>query len=61
MQHALQVELVKKAFVHIDADSTDLGAEVLRHPVSEYTCPEWFSREKATLFRDYPLFMGFPA
>ncbi len=58
MQQQLQVKLTKKAFAHIDADSTDLGAEVLRHPVSEYTCPDWFSREKATLFRDYPLFMG---
>ncbi|MBV1931088.1 MAG: aromatic ring-hydroxylating dioxygenase subunit alpha [Porticoccaceae bacterium] len=58
MQHALQVELTKKTFAHIDADTTDMGAEVLRHPVSEYTCPDWFSREKATLFRDYPLFMG---
>jgi phenylpropionate dioxygenase-like ring-hydroxylating dioxygenase large terminal subunit len=58
MQQQLQVKLTKKAFAHIDADSTDLGAEVLRHPVSEYTCPDWFSREKATLFRNYPLFMG---
>lgn len=58
MQHALQVELTRKAFALIDAGTTDLGADVLRHPVSEYTCPDWFSREKATLFRNYPLFMG---
>ncbi len=58
MKQSLQVELVRKAFAHIDASTTDLGREVLRHPVSEYTSPDWFSREKATLFRDYPLFMG---
>lgn len=61
MQQPLQVELVRKAFAHIDAGTTDMGAEVLRHPVSEYTCPDWFRREKATLFRDYPLFMGLSA
>ena len=58
MQHALQVELVKKAFAHIDAGTTDLGTEVLRTPVSEYTCAEWFTQEKTSLFRNYPLFMG---
>ncbi len=58
MQHALQVALTKKAFAHIDQGTTDMGRDVLRHPVSEYTCPDWFSREKSTLFRDFPLFMG---
>ena len=58
MQHQLQVELTRKALAHIDAGTTDMGQEVLRCAVSEYTSNDWFAQEKATLFRDYPLFMG---
>ena len=58
MQHSLQVELVKRAFAHIDAGTTDLAPEVGRHPVAPYIDPDWLAREKANLFRRYPLFMG---
>lgn len=61
MQNAIQIALTRRAFAHIDAGTTDLAAEVTRNPVASYTDPGWLAREKATLFRDYPLFMGLSA
>lgn len=58
MNSETQIELVRRAFAHIDAGTTDLAAEVTRNPVAAYTDPAWLAREKATLFRRYPLFMG---
>lgn len=58
MNPETQIELVRRAFAHIDAGTTDLAAEVTRNPVAAYTDPAWLAREKATLFRRYPLFMG---
>lgn len=61
MHQTTQIALTRRAFAHIDAGTTDLAAAVTRNPVTAYTDPEWLAREKATLFRDYPLFMGLSA
>lgn len=58
MHRATQIELVRRAFAHLDAGTTDLAAEITRNPISAYTNPAWLAREQATLFRQYPLFMG---
>ncbi len=58
MLQQTQIELTRRTFAHIDAGTTDLAAEVARHPVAPYIDPGWLEREKAILFRRYPLFMG---
>ncbi|MGE3418364.1 MAG: aromatic ring-hydroxylating dioxygenase subunit alpha [Bradyrhizobium sp.] len=58
MQQSVQIELARRAFAHLDAGTTDLAADVYRHPVDTYVDRGWLAREKATLFRRYPLFVG---
>ena len=58
MHKATQIALVRRTFAHIDAGTTDLAAAVTRNPTRVYTDPEWLARERDTLFRRYPLFMG---
>ncbi len=58
MQQPIQTDLVRRAFAHIDAGTTDLAPEVTRNPVATYIDHGWLEREKATLFRHYPLFVG---
>ena len=58
MQQPIQTDLVRRAFAHIDAGTTDLAPEVTRNPVATYIDHGWLEREKAPLFRHYPLFVG---
>lgn len=53
-----QVALMRQAFAHLDAGTTDLADAVSFNPVSAYTCPQRLARESALLFRKYPLLMG---
>jgi hypothetical protein len=58
MNHDEQVALMRQAFAHIDAGTTDLADAVSFNPVTAYTCPKRLARESALLFRKYPLLMG---
>ena len=58
MQAELQQELSRRLFTHLDAGTTDVWPEVVRQPVSAYTCPERAAREGRELFRRLPLFVG---
>ncbi|MDE0408805.1 MAG: aromatic ring-hydroxylating dioxygenase subunit alpha, partial [Alphaproteobacteria bacterium] len=58
MQAELQQELSRRLFAHLDAGTTDVWPEVVRQPVSAYTCPERAERENRELFRRRPLFVG---
>ncbi|MBX3601293.1 MAG: Rieske 2Fe-2S domain-containing protein [Burkholderiales bacterium] len=53
-----QVALMRQAFAHLDAGTTDLADAVSFNPVTAYTCPQRLARESALLFRKYPLLMG---
>ena len=58
MHRSTHIALVRRALAHIDARTTDLADEVTHNPVWTYTDPQWLARERSTLFRRYPLFMG---
>ena len=58
MQAELQRELSRRLFTHLDAGTTDVWPEVVRQPVSAYTCPERAEREQRELFQRRPLFVG---
>lgn len=57
MDHAMQTALIERLLRHIDEGTTDCGQEILRNPVSVYTCPERLRAEVALLRRE-PLLMG---
>jgi len=58
MQHQTQVDLTREILGHLEARSTCLADDVTYTPTSVYTDPAWLQREKAVLFRRYPLLMG---
>jgi len=58
MQHSLQVTLAKEVLSHLDARTTCLAEDTFAHPVAAYTSAERLAREKAVLFRQYPLLVG---
>lgn len=58
MNQALQAELVRKVFAHLDAGTTDLADAVWRQPVESYASAQRIARESEVLFRRYPLLMG---
>ncbi len=58
MDHEQQVALMRQAFAHIDAGTTDLAESVFFNPVAAYCSPQRLARESALLFREYPLLMG---
>jgi nitrite reductase/ring-hydroxylating ferredoxin subunit len=58
MDHARQVELVKRFFELREAGSTDLAPASYRQPASAYVSPERFARERERLFRGRPLLAG---
>lgn len=57
MDHETQVALTERLLSHIDQGTTDHSSELLRNPVSAYTCPERLAAEEA-LIRRSPLLMG---
>lgn len=58
MEHALQVQLARELFGHIDAGTTCLADDIARNPIIGYTDPDRLEREMQILFRRYPLMMG---
>jgi len=58
MQADLQQKLSRRLFAHLDAGTTDVWPDVVRQPVSAYTCAERADRERRGLFRSLPLFVG---
>ena len=58
MQHATQVELVRRVYDFYDRQATSMGPSIYRNPNSNYTCPEQAEAERQQLFRDYPLVVG---
>ena len=51
-------ELSRRLFAHLDAGTTDVWPDVVRQPVSAYTCPDRAERERQELFQRRPLFVG---
>ena len=58
MRLELQQALSRRLFAHLDAGTTDVWPEVVRQPVSAYTCPDRAEREWRELFQRRPLFVG---
>jgi phenylpropionate dioxygenase-like ring-hydroxylating dioxygenase large terminal subunit len=58
MNHELQVSLAKRVLAHLERRSTDTADLPSQQPVSAYTDPARFERERARLFRDLPLAIG---
>jgi phenylpropionate dioxygenase-like ring-hydroxylating dioxygenase large terminal subunit len=61
MEHATQVELIKRLLAQIDAGSTHMLPHEDRNAVRHYVDPEQFRREREVLFRRYPIAVGFSA
>lgn len=59
MEHAAQIALAARLLQYIDDGSLQLGDDVYHQPVDEYTSPVQAQRERAQLFRNRPLCVGF--
>lgn len=59
MEHAEQTALAARLLAYIDAGTLQLGEDVYRQPVDEYTCRAQAAREQQQLFRAQPLCVGF--
>lgn len=59
MNKQTQIRLMHRVFEHLKAGTTDLSPDIERNSVASYASPQWLAREEATLFRHYPLAMGF--
>lgn len=58
MEHAVEVELIRRIRGHVDAGTKDMAETTARAAVSEYFDADRYRREVDTLFRDYPLIVG---
>ena len=58
MNHALQVELIRRFFRMRDGHTTELAAAPYRNPASDYTDPEQLALERRVLFREGPVLAG---
>ncbi len=59
MDHATQVELIKRLLAQLDAGTTHMLPSEYRNAVSHYLDPGQFQREQEVLFRRYPMAVGF--
>src|SRR5205823_12762607 len=55
MDRPLNTNLVTEIFRHLAANTTDLAAHVMFHPVSLYRDPEHAAKERERLFRTLPV------
>jgi len=58
MNHDLQVQLVRRVLDHVEHRTTDTAERPSTLSVDAYVDPVRFERERARLFRDYPLAVG---
>jgi phenylpropionate dioxygenase-like ring-hydroxylating dioxygenase large terminal subunit len=58
MKQAIQIELVRRALAHLEARSTDTSGVMRPQTAAAYADPARFERERARLFRDYPIAIG---
>jgi phenylpropionate dioxygenase-like ring-hydroxylating dioxygenase large terminal subunit len=58
MDHALQVQLVRRVLAHVEHKTTDSADAPTRQPVAAYADPQRYEREVQTLFRKLPLAVG---
>lgn len=54
-QMAIKMDGLRRIVQHLRDGTSDLAPAPMENPVSVYTDPERFAREKETLFRKYPL------
>lgn len=55
MDHATQIELVRRVLAHVDARTTDREAAPSTRSIASYTDPARFEREVEALFRGLPV------
>lgn len=59
MKRELELELMRRVFKHVETRQTDMVENTHQIPVEVYTCKERFQKEQDTLFRKFPLVVGF--
>ncbi len=59
MRHDVQVALIERVLANIAGRTTDMGEQEQWSPVERYTDPARLAREQGTLFRRWPLLVGF--
>jgi phenylpropionate dioxygenase-like ring-hydroxylating dioxygenase large terminal subunit len=59
MERQQQIDLLKRLLHYLDSRSTALAEAPWRNDVSVYSDPQHAARERALLFRQWPLLMGF--
>ena len=55
---AEEIKIIEQVLNHLDDDSTDQQADLIRVPTTEYTSPDRLEEEIAILFRRFPLIVG---
>ncbi len=58
MQHATQVEQIRRIFAYMASQTTTMADEVYLNTVTDYTCADQLAAERRKLFRDHPLLVG---
>jgi phenylpropionate dioxygenase-like ring-hydroxylating dioxygenase large terminal subunit len=59
MQHQTQVRLIRDIFEAMERGTPPLAERFSQNEVSVYTSPAWAARERAALFLNSPLIVGF--
>jgi phenylpropionate dioxygenase-like ring-hydroxylating dioxygenase large terminal subunit len=58
MDQATQIDLTRQILTHLDAGTTATVDEVMRNPITNFTCPDRLAREQEILFRKHPLMLA---
>lgn len=59
MEKSDQIGLAKRLLNHVEQRTTDMADALRIQSVEGYTSPQWLAREKAAIFKKFPLFAGF--
>lgn len=59
MEHAQQVNLIKRMLTHAERNDRDLSGEMGSAPVQSYYDPALYQREQTAIFRQQPIVVGF--
>lgn len=58
MDHSLQLQLTDRLLAHLDQQTTDTSAQLVRMPASHYAGEDQLAREREILFNGMPRFVG---
>ena len=60
MERSIEISIIKRIFENMKNRKLSDGSESSNQlPITIYTCPDYFKKEKEILFKEFPLMVGF--